>query len=82
MKKKVQGSQVGEVEVEGLREARRGTDEGVGKPKTLHGQIPSKESRNPDPYPNKKRIVKEKYGDIEVTTFGDDAARKRFRDEQ
>ena len=82
MKKKVEGSsQVSQVETDGLKEHRKGTDQGSGKPKTLHGKISSMESRNFDCYPNKRQIKKQEYGDISIQVFGDNAAIKRYEDD-
>jgi len=67
--------------VEGLKEHRKGTDQGHGKSKPLQDKIPNIESRNPNPYPSTKKVKKAEWNGIEVTEHGDRAALKKWADE-
>ena len=74
--KKVEGSDYGEVPVEGLKQARAGEK---GKSKSLDGKIPNRESRTPKEAAPRK-LVKPEYGDITIQIHGEKEA-KRFLDE-
>ncbi len=78
MKKKVEGSDTGSVETDGLKEKRQGTEKGKGKSKPLEGGIPNVEIRDAKPYPNKHKVVKDEYHGIDVTVEADDRAIKEY----
>ena len=82
--KKVEGSDYGQVPVEGLRESRKGTEQGKGKNKPnpdAKGQPNIVSGSTKSPYSNQKIVRKPEWGDIEVQESGDDRARKKFIDE-
>jgi len=78
--KKVEGSPgVKEVLTDGLREARKGTDQGYGKSKPLQNKIPNIESRTPKEAAPRK-LSKPEYGDIVVQVHGEKEAKKFFEE--
>jgi len=80
--KKVEGSDYGEVPVEGLRDHRKGTDAGSGRSKPLQDKIPNIVSGSTkNPYSNKRKISKPEYHGIDVTVESDDKAMKKFIEE-
>ena len=74
--KKVLGSDTGEVDISGLREARAGEK---GKSKSLDGKIPNIESRTPKEAAPRK-LVKSEWGDIVVQVHGEKEAKKFFEE--
>jgi len=92
-RKKVEGSEYGEVEVDGLKEHRKGTDQGHGKKaESLEGDLPNIISKDLKPYPSEKKRADETIGegynkpplrgDIPITESSDPGAIKKYRDEQ
>jgi hypothetical protein len=78
--KKVEGSDYGQVPVEGLKQARAG-EKGKNRPNPDAVGQKNIISKNLKPYPNQKVVRKPEWGDIEIQESGDDKARAKFVDE-